>query len=135
MCPPKDYAIAYDINPWITRNVGTATPDAARQWDRLVEVLHCAGDVEIECIEPRPDVPDLVFTANAALVSGKLAIVSTFRHPERRREQSTFRSWLSRSGFATMFLEETFLGIFDLNPGKSTLRVKWASARRSQLAR
>jgi N-dimethylarginine dimethylaminohydrolase len=108
MCPPTNYGVAYDINPWMTRNVGVATPQAARQWDRLVEVLRCAGDVEIECVEPRPGAPDLVFTANAALISGKLAVVSTFRHPERRREQNTYRSWLSRSGFATTFLQQTF---------------------------
>ncbi|MGP6156040.1 MAG: dimethylarginine dimethylaminohydrolase family protein [Vulcanimicrobiaceae bacterium] len=107
MCPPTHYAIAYDINPWMTRNVGTATRDAVRQWDRLVEVLNCVGDVRIECVEPRPNLPDLVFTANAALISGKLAIVSTFRHPERRREQGTFRSWLSQSGFGTTFLQQT----------------------------
>jgi N-dimethylarginine dimethylaminohydrolase len=107
MCPPTHYAIAYDINPWMTRNVGTATCDAVRQWERLVEVLHCAGDVQVECVEPGPGLPDLVFTANAALISGKLAIVSTFRHPERRREQGTFRAWLARNGFATTFLQQT----------------------------
>jgi N-dimethylarginine dimethylaminohydrolase len=107
MCPPTHYAIAYDINPWMTRNVGMATRDAVRQWERLVEVLHCVGDVSVECVEPRPGLPDLVFTANAALISGQLAIVSTFRHPERRREQGTFRAWLASNGFGTTFLQQT----------------------------
>jgi N-dimethylarginine dimethylaminohydrolase len=92
----------------MTRNVGTETPDAARQWDRLVETLECAGDVRIERMEPRPGVPDLVFTANAALISGGLAIMSSFRHPERRREQRTYRSFLAQYGFATTFLQQTF---------------------------
>jgi N-dimethylarginine dimethylaminohydrolase len=108
MCPPKNFSVAYDINPWMTRNVGVPTPGAVRQWDRLVETLHCAGDVSIELVESRPDVPDLVFTANAALISGNLAIMSSFRHPERRREQSTYRRHLVQHGFATTFLQQTF---------------------------
>ena len=108
MCPPTEYRIAYDINPWMSRNVGLATPDAARQWERLVEVLQCAGDVEIVTLDPQPHVPDLVFTANAALISGKLAITSTFRHPQRRREQPHYRSALARHGFATTSLQQTF---------------------------
>jgi N-dimethylarginine dimethylaminohydrolase len=108
MCPPTDYAVAYDINPWMTRNVGAPTPDAMRQWDRLVETLHCAGDVEIVRVEARPGVPDMVFTANAALISGNLAIMSSFRHPERRREQGTYRRALAQSGFATTFLQQTY---------------------------
>jgi N-dimethylarginine dimethylaminohydrolase len=108
MCPPTEYRITYDINPWMSRNVGMATPDAARQWERLTEVLECAGDVEIVKLDPQPHVPDLVFTANAALISGKLAITSTFRHPQRRREQPHYRSALARLGFATTSLQQTF---------------------------
>jgi N-dimethylarginine dimethylaminohydrolase len=52
--------------------------------------------------------PDLVFTANAALISGGLAILSSFRHPERRREQRAYRSVLAQHGFATTFLQQTF---------------------------
>jgi N-dimethylarginine dimethylaminohydrolase len=108
MCPPTNFSVVYDINPWMTQNVGITTREATRQWDRLVETLRCAGDVTIECVDPAPDVPDLVFTANAALVSNGLAIMSSFRHPERRREQNTYRAFLSRAGFATTFLEQTF---------------------------
>jgi N-dimethylarginine dimethylaminohydrolase len=108
MCPPTYFSVSYDINPWMTANVGTATPGAVRQWERLVETLQCAGDVRIETIEARPGIPDLVFTANAALVSGNLAIISTFRHPERRREQATYRKFLAGAGFATTFLQDAF---------------------------
>jgi N-dimethylarginine dimethylaminohydrolase len=108
MCPPTNFSVTYDINPWMSANVGRATPDAARQWDRLVETLECAGEVRVERLEPRPGVPDLVFTANAALISGGLAIMSSFRYPERRREQRTYRAILAQHGFATTFLQETF---------------------------
>ncbi len=108
MCPPTNFGVRYDINPWMTRNVGIETPHAQRQWERLVETLSCAGDVHVEYVEAQPHVPDLVFTANAALISGGLAIMASFRHPERRREQNTYRAFLSRNGFATTFLHSTF---------------------------
>jgi len=108
VCPPTHYAIAYDINPWMTRNVGYAAPDARRQWDRFVETLVCAGDVELIEVEANPNVPDLVFTANAALVCGNLAIVSSFRYPERRLEQGIYRAALARAGLATTYLRQTY---------------------------
>ncbi len=108
MCPPSAFGITYDINPWMSRHVGLATPDAQRQWDRLVETLQCAADVNLVMVEPQPHLPDLVFTANAALVSGKLAITSSFRHPQRRREQPHYRAALARFGFATTGLQQTF---------------------------
>ena len=108
MCPPRHFEVSYDINPWMSRNVGYSAPEAARQWERLVETLQVAADVSIELVDPRPGVPDLVFTANAALMSGKLAILSSFRHPERRREQPLYRAWLASRGYATTFLQQTF---------------------------
>jgi len=108
MCPPTNFAVTYDINPWMTRNVGASTPNATRQWERLVETLQCAGNAEIVYVQSRPGVPDMVFTANAALISGNLAILSSFRHPERRREQNAYRQALAQSGFATTFLQQTF---------------------------
>jgi N-dimethylarginine dimethylaminohydrolase len=108
VCPPTHFEVAYDINPWMTRNVGYAAPNAQRQWDRLLETIACAGDASFVTIESHENVPDLVFTANAALISGNLAIVSSFRHPERRREQSIFRAALAKAGFGTTYLQQTY---------------------------
>ena len=38
-------------------------------------------------IEPEPGLPDLVFTANAAVVLDRKAVLARFFHPERQREQ------------------------------------------------
>ncbi len=108
VCPPTHYAVTYDINPWMTRNVGYDAPDARRQWDRFTETLLCAGDVGLVEVEANENVPDLVFTANAGLICGNLAIVSSFRHPERRLEQSIFRAALARAGLATTYLRQTY---------------------------
>jgi N-dimethylarginine dimethylaminohydrolase len=108
VCPPQYFSVSYDINPWMTHNVGRATPDAIRQWERFCETLTVAADVSLELLEPNEHVPDLVFTANAALVCGNLAVLSSFRHPERRREQSVYRARLSRLGLATTYLQQTY---------------------------
>jgi N-dimethylarginine dimethylaminohydrolase len=85
-----------------------ASPDARRQWARLMETMGCAGDVTFVELDADESVPDLMFTANAALVCGNLAVVSSFRHPERRREQRLYRAALARAGLATTYLEQTF---------------------------
>jgi N-dimethylarginine dimethylaminohydrolase len=107
VCPPAHYDVRYAINPWMSANVGDAAPEARRQWERFVELAACAG-AEIVPIEPQAHTPDLVFTANAALVVGNLAIVSSFRHAERRREQPVYRAALARAGLATTFLRQTY---------------------------
>jgi len=108
VCPPTHYSVNYDINPWMTRNVGYSAPDAQRQWDRLIETLTVAGNVQITSIEPSEYVPDLVFTSNAALICGNLAVLSSFRYPERRREQGHYRIGLTKAGFATTYLQQTY---------------------------
>ena len=108
VCPPQHYGVRYAINPWMTRNACDCAPDARRQWERFAELLRCAGDVELVQLDAQPHSPDFVFTANAALTIGNLAIVSSFRHARRRREQPLYRAALARAGFATTFLCQTY---------------------------
>jgi N-dimethylarginine dimethylaminohydrolase len=138
MCRPDHFGVTYDINPWMTRNVGTHAPDAARQWERFVETVRVAGEVDIQIIEPVVGLPDLVFTAGAALVSGNLAICASFRHPERRREQSLYRQWLSARGFATTFLQQTYFegagdALFDRTRPQLFAGYGWRSERNATL--
>ncbi|MGA7747358.1 MAG: arginine deiminase-related protein [Candidatus Aquilonibacter sp.] len=108
MCAPTHFRVAYDINPWMTRNVGGATAQASRQWERLVALLLDEGRASIELIEPQAGLPDIVFTANAALISERLAIVSSFRYPERRPEEQRYRERLHSLGYATTALNGAF---------------------------
>ena len=49
-----------------------------------------ASGAEIELVKATPDLPDLVFTANAAVVLDRKALLARFRHAERRREEPVF---------------------------------------------
>src|ERR1039458_4004205 len=62
---------------------------AARQWASLHRTLLARG-AAIKAIEPEPGLPDLVFTANAAVVLNRKAVLARFLHPERQCEQPVF---------------------------------------------
>ncbi len=98
MCPPRYFRVLYEINPWMIREV-VADPDRARQeWEQLVAALETAG-AEVEIQPPAEDWPDLVFTANAGIVSGRRFIPARFRHPERQGESPFDEAWFSERGF------------------------------------
>ncbi|MCU1484183.1 MAG: nitrate reductase, partial [Actinomycetia bacterium] len=85
VCPPTHFGVLYEINPWMHREVSVDVERATAQWEALVANLEAAG-AEVVTIEQQPNVPDLVSTANAGLLSGRRFIPSHFRHPERQPE-------------------------------------------------
>jgi len=94
MCQPQHFAVTYSINPWMDPKTwadsGAALyATAARQWAGLHRTLLAQG-ATIEAIAPEPALPDLVFTANAAVVLDGKAMPARFRHRERRREEPVF---------------------------------------------
>lgn len=94
MCPPRYFAVDYSINPWMDPQAwakgGAALHQAAqRQWADLQRALAAAG-AAIEMLEPAVALPDLVFTANAAVVLDGKALLARFRHRERQNEEPLF---------------------------------------------
>jgi N-dimethylarginine dimethylaminohydrolase len=92
MCPPDHFAVTYSINPWMdpahwAADAIASRAKAKRQWDDLVSTLVSAG-ARVHTMDPRPGLPDFVFTANAAVVLDGKALLARFRHPERRREEA-----------------------------------------------
>jgi N-dimethylarginine dimethylaminohydrolase len=98
MCSPEHFAVVYEINPWMHRTVEVASDAAAEQWHALVATLRAAG-AAIELMDPAPDVPDLVFTANAGLVDGDTFVPSQFRHPQRQPETPLDVAWFRAHGY------------------------------------
>src|SRR3954465_11737886 len=94
MCPPQHFAVTYSINPWMDPAAWAGHGDALHasaqtQWDALHAALRESG-AGIETVIPHEGLPDLVFTANAAVVLDGKALVARFRHPERQAEQPVF---------------------------------------------
>jgi N-dimethylarginine dimethylaminohydrolase len=95
MCRPEHFAVSYTINPWMdpaswARDT-RAHAAAARQWAGLHRKLVECG-AAIELVPPAPGVPDLVFTANAAVVLDRQVLLARFRYPERQREEAHFEA-------------------------------------------
>jgi len=72
--------------------------EAGRQWNGLYQYIQNSGS-EISLIEPAEGLPDMVFTANAALVHEDKVILSRFRHSERQGEERYFFDWFSHQGY------------------------------------
>jgi N-dimethylarginine dimethylaminohydrolase len=95
MCPPRYFAVTYSINPWMNPKAWSAEGAAAlsekaqAQWAALRHALAAAG-AAIETLEPAPGLPDLVFTANAAVVLDGKAVLARFRYGERQNEEPKF---------------------------------------------
>ena len=105
MCRPDFFDVKYIINPWMEGNIDKASIGRAKeQWQGLYDVISQRATVEL--IEPQKDWPDLVFTANAALVWNKRAIVSRFFHPERQGEEPFFADWFEKAGFEVFRLPD-----------------------------
>jgi N-dimethylarginine dimethylaminohydrolase len=99
MCEPRYFEVSYVINPWMTANIGNVDKTRAiRQWQKLYDKL--AQDAHIKLVEPVAGLPDMVFTANAGLVSpdGEV-IISTFRHKERRNESRYYSQFFADEGY------------------------------------
>jgi N-dimethylarginine dimethylaminohydrolase len=115
MCPPRHFAVTYSINPWMDPKAWAGDShlhaEAERQWAALREALIAAG-AAVETIAPGADLPDLVFTANAAVVLDRMAVLSRFRHSERRNEEPVFAA-----GFAALAERGLLDGVSHLPEG------------------
>jgi N-dimethylarginine dimethylaminohydrolase len=98
MCPPDYYGIHYEINPWMSRQRQSDSQVARTQWEALHQLLLSAG-ASIEMLPPVEGLPDMVFTANAALIYRDTAVMARFRHPERQGEVPHDEAWLSAHGY------------------------------------
>jgi N-dimethylarginine dimethylaminohydrolase len=95
MCEPSHFAISYSINPWMepAKWAASALAIAEQQWAGLRAALEQTG-AAIEHVAPHAGLPDLVFTANAAVVHDGTALLARFRFPERQGEEPVFAAAL-----------------------------------------
>ena len=95
----------YVINPWMAGHDDSLDLERAKaQWTELRDQIGEYADIAI--IEPQPDLPDMVFTANAGAVYGDKAIASHFMPMERRPEEQFFKAWFAENGFELLALDE-----------------------------
>src|SRR5260370_17252348 len=96
MCRPEHFAVDYAINPWMNPQSWASESkilvDASRQeWAALHRVLSGIG-AAIELVPPVPHLPDLVFTANAAVGLDRKAVLSPFPYPDPPAADEPFQT-------------------------------------------
>ena len=101
MCPPDHYGIEYEINPWMSTKRQVEHARAAGQWQALRDKLVAAGATIFE-VPPVAGLPDLVFTANAALIFQQQAVLARFKHEQRQGEEPLFDRWLADHGWEVL---------------------------------
>ena len=96
MCPPEHFEVQYAINPWMDLTVPVDPAQAMRQWDTLrqtyLDLGHC-----VDVVTPEAGLPDMVFSANGALVLAGKALGARLKHPERQRESPVYLTWLQQA--------------------------------------
>ncbi|HKR99764.1 MAG TPA: arginine deiminase-related protein [Candidatus Dormibacteraeota bacterium] len=114
MCRPEYFGIEYEINPWMHVEVTVDHELAVRQWDALYQT-YLDRDVQVELAEPVKGLPDMVFSANAAVLWQRRAVLSNFHFHERQGEEQHWRARLEQLGFEVCELphEVSFEGAGD----------------------
>ena len=97
LCPPDHFRVEYSINPWMGGEVDVQV--AMTEWLALENEIMRAG-AGVDVIDPHPDLPDMVFTANAGAVKDGAVVISNFKHKERRGESEEYAKWFEKQGFA-----------------------------------
>jgi N-dimethylarginine dimethylaminohydrolase len=107
MCPLSIMGLSTRLIPGSTSNVGVNLDSPRTQWRALYQLLKTRLGMDICLIEPKPGLPDMVFTANAGFLSGNKFIVSNFRYPVRRGEAIHFENWFAARNYEIWHLPET----------------------------
>lgn len=107
------FDVTYSINAWMNPDRPTSTQTGLAQWKGVFDTLVDLGH-DVRLIEPVPGLPDMVFSANGALVVDGKALVARFRHPQRRDESSAYLDWFRLDKWSTVRQAEY------INEGRAT---------------
>ena len=102
MVEPAHFRVEYAINPFMDP-ADQPDPVASRdQWDAVVAAIAAAGGT-VDVLDQRPDAPDMVYAMNLGLAladaTGRHAVLSHMRYPERRMETESAAGWFADRGY------------------------------------
>jgi len=114
MCRPDFFRIAYQINPYMHTSSQPDPEKLAPEYAAIVGAHEALGR-KLHFIEPDPAWPDMVYTANTALIRGKKAVLANLPK-ERAGEVELAGAWLRAHGFETFTCPVLFSGQGDALP-------------------
>ncbi len=98
LCSPDFFDVKYEINPWMSVKNKPDSSKSLTQWQGLLKAFEKIG-ANTEILKGTEANPDLVFTANAALVKDKKAFLAKFQYSERQGEEPVYEKWFIKNGF------------------------------------
>lgn len=108
MSDARYFRVDYVINPYMDTAVQPDPAAAAAEHDALV-AAHLAAGRKVELLASAPECPDMVYTANAAVVRGRRAVLANLP-PERGAETPYHQEWFSGNGFEVIRSPYRFSG-------------------------
>lgn len=102
------FRVDYEINPYMHTEVQPDRAAAVKEHEAIV-AAHLAAGRKIEYLPSAPECPDMVFTANTAVVRGDRAVLGS-PPPERKAEIPYFREWLGARGYRVVEAPYAFSG-------------------------
>lgn len=106
LCRPSHFTVEYVINPHMKPYTVEST-QASRQWEDLKRTLESLS-IEVEVIDQREDVPDMVFATDQAIVRDGAALLANFRYSQRKKERIYYRKWFKEHGYKVRALSNIF---------------------------
>lgn len=104
MCPPTQYEIAYEINPWMHVEDQPNKKAAFEQWNTIYQLYLKLG-IEVSLINQVNGLPDMVFTANGGVAKDKIFVSGNYRFKERKGEERYFQQWFKEHGYEVKTLK------------------------------
>jgi ornithine aminotransferase len=100
MSAPEHFEVSYTINPWMDPDTWSVSAerladDAQRGWAELKATYEQLG-ARVEVQPPVRGLPDMVFTANAAVVLDRKVLLARFLCGERQGEEPHNRAFFER---------------------------------------
>ncbi|MEP6609166.1 MAG: ornithine--oxo-acid transaminase [Burkholderiaceae bacterium] len=97
MSAPEHFQVSYTINPWMEPSQWSVSAkklalDANRGWSALKKTYERLG-ARVEVQPPVEGLPDMVFTANAAVVLDRKVLLARFLCAERQGEEAHNRAF------------------------------------------
>ncbi|MFG2007214.1 dimethylargininase [Spirillospora sp. NPDC048911] len=108
MCPPAHYEIT-DDNPWTPEDPETDRDAAMAEWETLRRTYEGFGH-QVEIVDPRPGLTQMVFAANGALAIERRAFVARFNSAERAGERRAHEAWFRDAGYEVRLSQATSEG-------------------------
>lgn len=99
MCAPTYFGVEYEINPWMSNQINRVNKQKAIvQWNNLYDIVKQFARVDL--LYGVPNLPDLVFTANAGFVQKDSVILSKFAKPQRQPETEYFNNYFEENYYS-----------------------------------